>query len=157
MILHAGFQTFELQQAHELPKPLYFATQQDALNWLKQIAFRNPDLTSRFRDYLTRYVGDPESFRLTDYQAMERLAMLLHSRRIVVVVREQRAGGGKPTASAEAPAPAFPLSERRRASSASQPPPADSDSPLFDPNLDAGAQADALVAAAADGQPFCPE
>jgi hypothetical protein len=157
MIFNVGFQSFEFLQAHEF-KPMYFGSNQDALSWLKQIAKQDSDLISRLRDYLTRYSGDPENFRLTDQQMLERLAILLHSRRIVVIGREQRGSGGKPTPSTEAAAPAFPLSERSsRAPSASYQPPPETDSPIFDPNVDGDAQADALVAAAADGKPFCPE
>lgn len=156
MILRAGFQTLEFLDALELPKPVSFANYEDALNWLRQLAFQHPDLNSRFREYLTRYSDDPEIFRLTDFQAMERLALLLHSRRIVVIAREFRTGGGTPSAAA-APAPAFPLSERapKTPSSTYQAPV--NDPPTFSPDVDGAAQANALVAAAADGKPFCPE
>lgn len=156
MVIRAGFQTFEFQQALELPKPLTFNSSGDSLRWVKNLVSAQPELVSRFREYLTRYSNDPESFRLTDHQVLDRLAALLYSRRIVVVVRQERSSG-QPNAKSQSPAPAFPLSERPvRGSSASSPPPA-SDPPTFYPNIEAAAQASALVAAAAEGKPFCPE
>jgi hypothetical protein len=156
MVLRAGFQTFEFLQALELPKPLSFSTADDALKWLKGLAFQHPDLIPRFREYLTRFTEDPETFRLTEQQAMERLAVLLHSRRTVVIAREYRAAGGRPSASTE-PAPAFPLSERAPKAPAVTYQPPVNDPPTFNSDIDAAAQANALVAAAADGKPFCPE
>lgn len=138
----------------ELPRPVTFASYEDAVKWLKDVAFQHPDLNTRFREYLTRYSNDPENYRLTDHQALERLALLLYQRRIVVIVREFRTGGS-PKAS-ETNAPAFPLSER-----SAKPPSSSQQAPANDPatfgNIDAAAQADALIAAAKDGKPFCPE
>jgi hypothetical protein len=157
MVFKAGFQTFEFLHAPELPKPLSFASSEDALTWLKQLTFQHPELMARCREYLSRSSDDPENFRLTDSQAIERLAVLLHTRRVVVIAREFRGGGGTPTASAAAPGPAFPLSERApRPATVSQPAPA-GDPATFSSNVDPTAQSNALVAAAADGKPFCPE
>jgi hypothetical protein len=81
MIVRIGFHTFDFQSPFELPKPLYFATGEDALNWLKHLWSQYPDLVSRFREYLVRYSdNDRDGSRLTDYQTIERLAILLHSR-----------------------------------------------------------------------------
>jgi hypothetical protein len=157
MILRAGFQTFELLQALELPKPLTFGSYEEALNWLKSLELSHPHLISGFREYVTRFSEEPESFRLTDHQTLERLAVLLHSRRIVVIAREYRSGSGQPSASAAPTAPAFPLSERSSRASTASYQPQQNDPATFDSNTDANAQAAALVAAAADGKPFCPE
>jgi hypothetical protein len=113
MMIRAGLQIFDFQQAFEVPKPLNFATDEDALKWLKSLWSQRPDLIYRFRQYLAQYSWDTQVSRLTDYQAIERLAVLLHSRRIVVIVRETRTGGGAPSPRAETPAPPFPLSERK--------------------------------------------
>jgi hypothetical protein len=156
MIVRAGFQTFEFQRALELPKPLTFSSYEEALNWLKQISSQYPDMTSRFRDYLTRYSDNPETHMLAGHEAMERLAQLLYLRRIVVIVR-QEATGGQPSAATPAAAPAFPLSERSQRATSGSVQPQTSDPPTFGPNADGSAQAAALVAAAADGKPFCPE
>jgi len=114
MTIRNGFQTFDFQHALELPKPLTFANPQDALTWLKHLWSQHPHLISRFREYVARYTSDPESFRLSDYQTIERLAALLHSRKIVVVSRESRAGGGNPSPRRETLPPPFPLSERKK-------------------------------------------
>ena len=157
MFLNSGYQSFEFLQPHEVPKPMHFSSAQAALEWLKTIAFQDADLVNRLRDYLTLYSGDPESSRLTDYAAMERLALLLYSQRIIIVQREYRTGGGKPTAASESPAPAFPLAERSQRAPSSNQPAQTQEGSVFDPNIDPNAQADALVAAAQDGKPFCPE
>jgi hypothetical protein len=113
MMIHVGFQTFEFQQAFEIPKPIAFATDQEALNWLKRLWSQHPVLISRFREYVARHNWDHETRRLTDYQTIERLAVLLHSRKVVVLARETRSGGGTPSPRSETMAPAFPLSERK--------------------------------------------
>src|SRR3954470_11267810 len=97
MMIHSGFQSFEFQQAFEMPKPLNFASEQDALKWLKSLWSQRPDLILRFREYLDRYSGDQEGSRLTDNQTIERLAVLLHSRRVLVIARQTRSGSGQPT------------------------------------------------------------
>ncbi|HEY3837128.1 MAG TPA: hypothetical protein VGL72_11185 [Bryobacteraceae bacterium] len=88
------------------------------MNWLKALWSQHPELISRFRDYLARHSWDPESHRLTDYQTIERLAVLLHSRKVVVIARENRAGGGTPSPRSDIYAPPFPLSERKPRSAA---------------------------------------
>jgi len=118
MMIHAGFQSFEFQQAFEVPKPLNFASEQDALKWLKTLWSQHPDLISRFREYLARYSGDQEGSRLTDNQTVERLAVLLYARRVVVIARETRSGSGQPRERPETLPPAFPLSERKRSAAA---------------------------------------
>jgi hypothetical protein len=112
MMIRAGVQTFDFQQSFEMPKPLNFATDEDALHWLKRLWSQHPDLIFRFREYLAQYSSDPESSRLTDHQAIERLAVLLHSRRVLVIARETRAARAQSPRS-ETPAPPFPLSERK--------------------------------------------
>jgi hypothetical protein len=157
MILRDGFQSFEFLQALELPRPLFFATPDDALKWLKNLTSQRPEMLIRFRDYVIRFLSEPEAFRVTDHQVLERMAGLLHSRRVVVISREDRAAGAAPTA-AQTSAPAFPLSQRaQRETAPSTPAQQSADPSTFSPNTDQTAQAAALVAAAADGKPFCPE
>jgi len=113
MMIHAGLQSFDLLPAFEVPRPLNFATVEDALKWLRQLWSQHPDLIIRFRACVARYSSDMESPRLTDDQAIERLAILLHSKRIVAIAEGPRAGGGRPTPRPQELAAAFPLSERR--------------------------------------------
>jgi len=113
MIVRSGSQTFEFQEVLQLPKPLNFDSFEDALKWLKRLWSQDPNLISRFREYVARYSGELDPFRLTDDYTIERLALLLQSRRIVVLARETLAGGGAPAPKAETAAPAFPLSERK--------------------------------------------
>ncbi len=158
MTIRAGLQSFEFQRAFELPKPLTFASHDEALNWLKQLGFLHPGTILRFREYLTRFSDDPECFRLSDHEAVERMAGLLYSRKVLIVVREQGGASGASAPKVAAPPIAFPLSERTSRTSSASPKPAPADDPpTFDPRLDSAAQAAALVAAAAGGKPFCPE
>src|SRR3954468_6255942 len=121
MMIHVGFQSFDFQQAFEVPKPLNFASVEDALKWLRQLWSQHADLISRFREIVARYSGDMESSRLTDDQTIERLAMLLHSRRMVAISQGNRTAGGRPDPRAQLMAAAFPLAERRpRAAQMSQ-------------------------------------
>jgi len=113
MRIQTGFQTFEFQQAFEIPKPIAFATTEEALNWLKRLWLQHPQLISNFREYVARNTWDPETRRLTDHQTIERLATLLHSRKVVVLASETRSSGGTPSPRSETMAPAFPLSERK--------------------------------------------
>jgi hypothetical protein len=161
MVLRSGFAIFEFQTGPESRKSgnrLYFGSSEDALTWLKHLGFLYSHLVFQLRDWVVRYYADPEVFRLTDYQMLERLAGLLYSRRIVVFVVEQRTTSTAPAATTTSPPPAFPLSERtpRPTSSSSQSAPA-SEPATFDPHLDATAQASVLIAAAAQGQALCPE
>jgi hypothetical protein len=161
MILRVGFRTFEFQDGREVRKrknqdTLYFSSYEDALGWLKEYEFLHVGLILRVREYVVRYSEDPECFRMTNHQALERMALLLYLRRIVVVFEEQRTSSGIPSESSPPTPPAFPLSERSsRTSAPTKPPPGDA--PTFDPNLAAATQADCLKAAAAEGKPFCSE
>jgi hypothetical protein len=158
MIIRAGFQSYEFQRAFELQKPLPFASRDEALKWLKQLGSLHPQTITAIRDYLARFSDDPECFRLTDHEAIERMAALLYSRKVVIVVREQVAGAGGSTPKAAAIPVAFPLAERVSHAPSTPPKPAPADDPpTFDPKLDAVVQAAALVAAAAEGKAFCLE
>jgi hypothetical protein len=157
MIIRVGFQSYEFQLVFELPKPLIFASPDEAVRFLKQLMVVHPQVIRGFRAYLARLSDDPETFRLGDQDAIQRMAALLYSRKVVIVEREERGSAKGPTPAATTGV-AFPLSERlpRASSVASKPVPA-SDPPTYDPKLDAVAQAAALVAAAAEARPFCPE
>jgi hypothetical protein len=117
MIVRAGLQTFEFHQVYEVPKLLNFDRNEDASNWLRQLWSQDPDVIRQFREYLARYAEDEKVFRLTDHQAIERLAILLHSHRVRVVSRENRRGRGSAARFEPAEAP-FPVAEpNRRAAS----------------------------------------
>jgi len=101
---------------------------------------------------------DPEGFRLTDHDAIEKMAGMLYARRVLVVAREQRAGSDGSTAKSEPIPVAYPLSERiTHAPSSSAKPVTVEDPPTFDHRNDPVVQAAALVAAANDAKPFCAE
>lgn len=153
MILRAGFQTFEFHEGREVR----FGSPEDALNWLKRLGLPDPDLMLRLRELLARHATELESSRMTDDQVLERLASLLYVQRIAVIGREQRTSSGAPTPSTAPAAPAFPLSERSTAAQTVAAPPPVNDPATFSQGLDASAQAAALMAAAADGKPFCLE
>jgi hypothetical protein len=116
MILRVGYQSLEFKQKVELPKPLTFASVEDALGWLKQVWLENPDVIRRFRDYLSRNSGDQGVFRISDHQVLERLAVSLHSSRVVVLAREVPTQGGTLEPEVDKVDPPFPLSERKRRS-----------------------------------------
>jgi len=158
MTLRSGFQIFEFQRAFELPKPLNFASHDDAVKWLKQVGLLHPGSVQRLREYLARMSDDPEGFRLTDHDAIEKMAGMLYARRVLVVAREQRAGSDGSTAKSEPIPVAYPLSERiTHAPSSSAKPVTVEDPPTFDHRNDPVVQAAALVAAANDAKPFCAE
>jgi hypothetical protein len=95
--------------------------------------------------------------RMSDEEIMNRIADLLVSGRLHIHVPPARpvSAGGSAASEPEAP---FPLSERQppRTQAVASSAPV-SDPPTFPSDLDGSAQAAALVAAAASGQPFCPE
>lgn len=157
MIFRAGFKSYEIQRAFELPKPLIFGSREEALTWLKQFAAPYPELVHRFREYVARFSDNLEGFRMTDQDTLERLAELLWSRKAVIVVREEQ-GAGAPSSKTPPNPAAFPLSERtpRKYTVSNQVLPAE-DPPTLDPRVDAVAQAAALVAAAHEERAFCPE
>jgi len=158
MIIRAGSQTVEFQRSFELPKLLTFATRDDAVKLLKQIGFLDSQAMLEVRSWLRRFSDDPDGGRLTDYEAIERMAGLLYSGKVVAVARQQGGGSGPGDPKAPAPVIAFPLSERSpRISTASSNPVQPEDPPTFTPKLDPAVQAAALVAAAEAGKPFCPE
>jgi len=157
MIIRAGFQRFDLQRSFELPKPLTFDSHDDALKWLKQVASLYPVAINGFRTYLTRLTDDVECARLTDHDAVDRIAELLYTRKVVIVMREEGSGGSGGTPTPAAPPIAFPLAERAPRTSTAPPPAPAADPPTFDQRNDAVVQAAALVAAASDGKPFCEE
>jgi hypothetical protein len=152
MILRSGVWTFEFRQRGEL----HFGSTEDALNWLKHLGAPDSDLTAKFRELLNRYAGTPDNSRLSDQEVVEKLAVMLHSRRILVFGQEYPVRSGQPAQKAAPMAPAFPLSERSPRPPSYSPPPPAADPPTFGPGS-AAAQAAALVNAAATGTPFCAE
>ena len=161
MILRLGFETFDFQTGQQKQRDvdtLTFGSQSDALRWLKQVGVLHSIHMRQVRSFVARYWADPETYRVTDHAVLERLATLLYNRRIVIMTDLQLTSSGEPAAESEPASPAFPLSERtqKTASNSSTPPPTN-DPATFSPNSDAAAQAAALVAAAANGTPFCAE
>jgi hypothetical protein len=162
MRLHAGFQTYEFRfgmgSTLDDDDTLYFDTHEDALRWLKHLGWLHASALPQLRSYVARHFDDPETYRVTNHYSLERLANLLYLRRVVVNNFEERASAGAPEAANEALPPAFPLAERTKIdASTSSRPALVVEGATFDPNSDAAAQAATLVAAAADGKPFCAE
>jgi hypothetical protein len=160
MIYRRGFRSFEFRLGSEKSKgddTLKFTSSEEALKWLNDLQFLYSNLSFELKDYVLRYGEDPGTFRLTDHYVLERLADLLYLRRIVVVLKEERTVFAASGGVVEHIAPAFPLSERKPQLTTDSYQPPVSQAPTFDPHLDGAAQAAALVAAAADGRPFCPE
>ncbi len=120
--------------------------------WLQQLK-GDPFQMRTLRDLLANQISLPPS-RVTDNTVVEQIAELLNSDRLHIHTRkmEMYAVGG-PRA-AEDPA-AFPISTYRPKDSAAPPPVIEP--PSFSPKADLSAQAAALVAAAAQGTPFCLE
>jgi hypothetical protein len=157
MIIRSGFQTVEFQRPYELPRPLTFTSHDEAVRWLKQLGFHSQGIPE-VRECLGHFSDDREFFRLTDHEVVERMADLLYSAKVLAVVREQGGRPGSPTPKTPVAAPAFPLSERTQRARTSTPKPAPAeDPPTFNPRLDSVVQAAALVAAAENGMPFCPQ
>jgi hypothetical protein len=154
MILRIGFRSFDFRHKGEM----HFGSMEDALSWVNSLGSQDPDLNSRFRQLLTRYADEPDNARLTDLQVIETVARMLYDRRIVVIAEENMAPSGQRSKQNESFGPPFPLSERLpRSARATTSQPQAIDPPTFDPSLNDAAQANALMAAAAEGKPFCPE
>ena len=75
-----------------------FSAREDASHWLKNVWLQRSDLIHRVRDCLSRHGGDEKIFLLSDHEAIERMAVLLHSRWITAPPRQKRddrgSGGG---------------------------------------------------------------
>ena len=158
MNIRVGHDTFEFYKKPDIPRILDFGSQDEALRWLKGLRDRHADAIVRLQEYAARSAEDPDFARLTEQQTLERLAMMLYYRRIVVLAREQRATAATPAERTESSPPPFPFAKRdRRAQTSSTPAPQPKDPTTFEGNLDAAALASTLVAAAANGSPFCQE
>jgi len=91
-------------------------------------------------------------FCVSDAMLVRRVEQLLISGRLHLHKKEREVQSGSGNGESQPP---FPLSQRQPRE-ASAPPPV-FDPPSFSPDVDLVAQAAALVAAAAQGIPFCPE
>jgi len=105
------------------------------------------------RDLLGNQILLPAS-RMADDTVIEQIADLLIADRLHIHAREMEtfAAGGT---GGSGQSVAFPLAERQSRETA--PPPPVADPPTFTSKVDPSAQAAALVAAASEGRPFCPE
>ena len=154
MVHRAGYQTFEFRYEFASPNALYFSSVDSALAWLNQLHLEDSGLIHRLRSFGSSSTGDPEFYRSTDQAALRRFAILLHLRKILVTVRLEPTESGKPSAKTDA-GPAFPLSER--STRVVQTTPSQVNDPPTFGDVNAAAQAAALMAAAASGAPFCQE
>jgi hypothetical protein len=127
------------------------------------------------RQWLRQFKGDPAGmfamrtflwqggtawhlFGLSDDEVINQLAHLLTSGRIHVHTQARpaaRAGGGASSASKTQTSVPFPLTPQPKPTPQEKPQAADPST--FPMNLDGPAQANALMSAAAQGVPFCPE
>ena len=120
--------------------------------WLQQLK-GDPLTMSTLRDLLSNHTSLPLS-RLTDTTLVDQMAELLTSGRLHLHAKKMEAHPvGTPKATEDA-AP-FPISEHQPRYASSPPPLLDP--PTFPSNVDLSAQSAALVAAAAQGTPFCLE
>ncbi len=95
---------------------------------------------------------------MSDEEVIDHTAELLISGRLHVHALRAPAVSVYGFASSEPPKSVpFPLSDRRPRPQAGASNAPASDPPTFPPDIDGAAQANALAAAAAGGQPFCPE
>lgn len=123
------------------------------LLWLQQ--FKGDSFKVRtLRDVLRNHISLPLS-QMADQVVCEQVAELFTSRRLHIHQKKVEAPAG-----GVAPEPekyvAFPFTGRRpRAPEPLPPPPLDP--PTFSPNVEVSSQVAALVAAAAEGIPFCQE
>jgi hypothetical protein len=158
MILHDGYQAWEICWSYQLrtdEKTLPFGSKSDALSWLQALRSYRPELILWTRSLLAER-PPIHGFRLRDYATLDELARLLYAGSVVAISREKPRQPSIVPASKKEDFVPFPLSARKGpAPSTYRPPP--SDPPTFSSNADLAAQAAALVAAAHDGKPFCPE
>jgi hypothetical protein len=89
MVHRIGFEVFQFHRGLEVPPAIDFASKESALAWLKQLASEDSDVIHRLRQYAAVTAADPEFHRLTDHAALDRLAILLHLRKILVTVRPE--------------------------------------------------------------------
>ena len=94
--------------------------------------------------------------RMSDEEVIDRTAELLVSGRFHVHSQPWQAVSRQCFVKGEKLV-AFPISERKPGPQAAPSSGPASDPPTFPPDIDGDAQAEALVAAASSGKPFCPE
>jgi hypothetical protein len=121
--------------------------------WLQP--FKGDPLQMRIlRDLLTNQILLPAS-RMADDTVIEQIADLLIADRLHIHAKEMETFAAGGTTEESDQSVAFPLAERQPRDSG--PPPPAADPPTFSPKIDPSAQAAALIAAASEGKPFCPE
>ena len=125
------------------------------------------------RQWLQQFKGDPggmfslrallsqedrklDRFRMSDDDVLNQVAKLLASGRLHVHAQASRSGGGSAGASEPETSAPFPLGERRKWRPEPRQPEV-TDPSTFSDGLDGQAQSAALLSAAAQGVPFCPE
>jgi len=104
MIVQVGKQIIEFQRA-AAAEPLSFNRAEDASTWLTGLSRQGPQMVHRLREYLARSPGEAV-YRLSDHETVQRLAVLLHSRRVIVTAREVPARKGSPGPPVQVAAPA---------------------------------------------------
>ena len=121
--------------------------------WLRRFK-TDASRMAAIRNLLSQEWSNWNLSRLPDDVVIDQVSELLGSRRLHI----HRLPYSEPVGSVGAPpeqAALFPISDRKKASTGASRQPADSDPPTFPGNLNAAAQASALVAAAQAGAPTC--
>jgi hypothetical protein len=126
-----------------------------ARQWLQQLE-TGAHKTLAMRALLWQESSGWPLSRMSDEEIIDQIAELLVSGRLHVHVQPARRVSAASSAVSEPVVP-FPLSERKPRPQAVAYSAPVSDPPTFPSDLDGAAQASALVAAAASGQPFCPQ
>jgi hypothetical protein len=151
---------WELCRNHSCGDRLRVSSLRDPLfarRWLRQFK-RDPAGLSAMRTFLGQGEGARPLFGVSDDDAIDQLADLLASGLIHIHTQPlpaARAGSGSSdTFAAQTPVP-FPLTPQPKPTPQQAQPPAEPST--FPMNLAGPAQAAALMSAAAQGVPFCPE
>lgn len=128
-----------------------FLTQADARRWLL-VYKSSPSSMSDLREALQLFGGDSSVLRAMDQQVIDDLGWLMASGRVLVFPYKQDLPDQGQNFDPPPPPPAPPPVAKSRATVSSAPPPEETTLPR---NTDADAMAATLVAAAAEGVPFC--
>jgi hypothetical protein len=137
-------------------KPLNLRDKPLARQWLQQFRNDNSSMAS-LRGLLIENSDTWPIGGMKEEAVIDQIANELSCGTLQVCPETLHQGSSRSEASATPEPAPFPLSERRlRASTVPANPPM-SEPPTFSSDVDLAAQAATLVAAAAEGKPFCPE
>jgi hypothetical protein len=114
MTIDSGLQTIEFHRSFDAPKVLTFSSREGACTWLRHLYSRTGNSATQYRQFLSRCLDRGSVSRLSDDEAVQRLADLIYRRQIVILRRVRITSSGTGSKAAEEVAPAFPLSGHKR-------------------------------------------